>query len=168
MIALLARAQALGTALDPRHTMVRLGTSSVIRDTPYGAVVGEDESYATSYEAALVGLLHCQRQSIKRECVALLVAINLNASAQAQCFALATCLVDASDQVIHAEQRNWPAGPLPCFYVIRVEGLRHDSWADDELAKAWLKALDGLRAMALAKHGRLAEALAADDKAARS
>ncbi len=176
MIALLARAQALGTALDPKLTMVRLGTwdagstyGSAPNGLTYAVCMGEDEGHAPSYEPALRELVTCQRQRAKRECIALSAAIGNAASVQAQCFALATLLVDAADEVIHVEQKHWPAGPLPCFYNIRVEGLRHEgAWADENLDRAWQKAVEGLRALGNARIARLTEALAADDKAAKS
>jgi hypothetical protein len=174
VIALIARAQALGIALDPSAESVSIGaraesigfdddTSTVYRARIAG-VVGEGKSH----EAALEDLIVDLRKTAERQRFNLSSQVGSAASPDALCFSLVTLLGDEFDQTIRVEQKHWPMGSPPTYYAIYADGVRHNSWAGETLADAWQAAANGLRAIATVRAAHLAQALAADDKAARA
>lgn len=176
MIALLARAQALGTALSGKDEGVSLSTETEPcyfggdTRTVYRAAIAGYREAEPSYGAALAALMDSLTTAAMRVSGSLAIALGEreHGSVQGECFLLLTLIADDIDCTIRVERKSWPIEAPFCFYTVCAEGLYRGSWADHDLGKAWGMALDGLRAMARAKHERLTAALAADDKAARS
>lgn len=178
MIALLARAQALGAALDPTTDGVMLGKENLAYDggpseRDYSASVAGIGGAGSGHKEALAELVGRLRQAVESRRGDFAESIADDGPGplidrHVQVLDWARLLTDESDAEVKIQRKYYPASATGHYYNISVTGMNHETWAHESLPLAWGMAVGGLRAMARAKLTRLTEALVADDKAARS